>query len=131
MELYEEMKDSITYGDMPEKLPAFVTVWQKQANRICQRRTEKAVQNTGGGICFASARAPPDSAGSIAGYTGPEPMNLSAGKRRISAEEKAKRFVDGRCLYCWGYNHRAAECVAKKKTQMFKAAGAEFTEEGT
>jgi hypothetical protein len=76
----------------------------------------------GGRICFASARALPDSAGSIAGYTGPEPMNLNASKRRISAKEKAKRFVDGRCLYCWGYNHRAAECVAKKKTQMFKAA---------
>jgi hypothetical protein len=34
----------------------------------------------------------------IAGYTGPAPIDISAGKRRISAEESAKRFADGRCL---------------------------------
>ena len=58
-------------------------------------------------------------------------MDLSTGKRRISAEERAKTFTDGRCLYCGGFNHRAAECVARKKAQMFKAAGAEIKEVGT
>jgi len=58
-------------------------------------------------------------------------MDLSAGKRRISAEERAKRFADGRCLYCGGFNHRAAECAARKKAQTFKAAGAEVKEVGT
>jgi len=42
-------------------------------------------------------------------------MDLSAGKRRMSAEERVKRFVDGRCLYCGGFNHRVAECAARKK----------------
>jgi len=58
-------------------------------------------------------------------------MDLSAGKRRILAEERAKRFADGRCLYCGGFNHRAAECAARKKTQTFKASGAEVKEVGT
>jgi hypothetical protein len=58
-------------------------------------------------------------------------MDLSAGKRRISAEERAKRFADGWCLYCGGFNHRAAECVARKKAQTFKASGAEVKEVGT
>ena len=34
MGLSEEMKDSFMYSDMPEGLPAFVTVSQKQDNQI-------------------------------------------------------------------------------------------------
>jgi hypothetical protein len=138
MGLSEEMKDSFTYSDMPEELPAFVTVCQKRDNQIRQRRAEKAAQNKGSRIGFASPRPPPAPkapetapAGTIAGYTGPAPMDLSAGKRRISAEERAKRFADGRCLYCGGFNHRAAECAARKKAQTFKASGAEVKEVGT
>jgi hypothetical protein len=58
-------------------------------------------------------------------------MDLRAGKRRISAEERLKRFVDERCLYCGGFNHRAAECAARKKAQTFKMAGAEVKEAKT
>jgi len=119
MGLSEEMKDSFTYSDMPEELPAFVTVCQKRDNHIRQRRVEKAVQNNRSGIGFASSRPRPTPkapetapAGTVAGYSGPAPMDLSAGKRRISAEERAKRFANGRCLYCGGFNHRAAECAA-------------------
>jgi len=136
--LSEEMKDSFTYSDMPEELPAFVTVCQKRDNQIRQRRSEKAAQNKGSVIGFTSSRPPPAPktpetapAGTVAGYTGPAPMDFSAGKRRISAEERAKRFADGRCFYCGGFNHRAAECAARKKAQTFKAAGAEVKEVGT
>ena len=138
MGLSEEMKDSFTYSDMPDELAAFVTVCQKRDNQIRQRRAENAAQNKGRGIRFASSRPPPTPkapetapAGTVAGYTGPAPMDLSAGKRRISAEERAKRFADGRCLYCGGFNHRAAECAARKKAQTFMAAGAEVKEVGT
>jgi hypothetical protein len=58
-------------------------------------------------------------------------MDLSASKRKISAEERAKRFADRRCLYCGGFNHRAVECAARKKARMFKAARAEVKEVGT
>jgi len=59
------------------------------------------------------------------------PLYFSAAKRRISAEERAKRFADGRCLYCGGFNHRAADCAARKKAQMLKVAGAEIKNVGT
>jgi len=36
MELSEEMKHSFTYSDMPEELPAFMTVCQKWDNQIRQ-----------------------------------------------------------------------------------------------
>ena len=137
--LSEEMKESFMYSDMPEELPAFVTVCQKRDNQIRQRCAEKVVQNKGGGTGFASCPGPPAPpkdhprvpAGTVVRYTGPASMDLSAGRKRISAEERAKRFTDGRCLYCGGFNHRAAECAARKKAQTIKAAGAEVKEVGT
>ena len=95
------------------------------------------VQNKGGGVGFASPRPfPPRAtetapAGTVAGYTGPAPMDLSTSRRTISTEKRAMRFADGRCLYCGGFNHRAAECAARKKAQTFNAAGAENKEVGT
>jgi len=138
--LFEEMKDSFIHTDMPEELPAFVTLGQKRDNQIRQRKAEKAAQHkrtaSAGSPSAPRAPVPPRApevapAGTVAGYTGPAPMDLSAGKRRISTEERAKRFADGRCLYCGGFNHRAAECAARKKAQTFKAAGAEVKEVGT
>jgi len=58
-------------------------------------------------------------------------MDLSASRRRFAAEVRANRFVGGMCLYCGGFNPRAAECGAKRKTQTFKAAGMEVKEVGT
>jgi len=67
----------------------------------------------------------------VAGYTGPAPLDLSARRRRLSAEERAKRFTDGRCLYCGGFDHRAAECAARKMAQKSMAAGVEVNDVGT
>jgi len=36
--------------------------------------------------------------------------------------------MDGTWLYYGGFNHRAADCAASKKTQRFKAAGTEIKE---
>jgi len=66
--------------------------------------------------------------GTVVGYTGLAPLDLSAGKRKIMVEDKAKRLADGRFLYSGGFNHRAANCAARKKALMFKAGGAEVKE---
>jgi len=139
MGLSEEMKDSFTYSHMPEELPAFVTVCQKWDPQIRQRCGEKVAQNPGGGTGFTSSPRPPDPpkdpagapGGTVAGYSGPAPMNLSAGRRKISAEERAKRFTDGRCLYIGRFNHRAVDRAARRKAQTFKAAVAEVEEVGS
>jgi len=132
--LSEEMKDSFIHTDMPDELPAFVTLCQKRDNQIRQRKAEKAAQHRWttsiGSPSAPRAPVPPKTseaapAGSVAGYTGPAPMDLSAGRRRISDEERAKRFADGWCLYCGGFNHRAVDCAVRKKARPFKAAGAE------
>jgi len=51
-------------------------------------------------------------ASSVASYTGQAPMVHTACKRRIAVDEWDKRFADGRCLHCGGFNHTAAECAA-------------------
>lgn len=87
-------------------------------------------------MCFTSSPeplTPPKNpavapGGMVAGFTGPVPMYVGAGKRRISAEEMAKRFGDGRYLYCRGFNFRVAECTAWKNTQMFGAGGEEVAD---
>jgi len=43
-------------------------------------------------------------------------------------EERGKRFADGRCVYCSGCNHSAAECTARKRIQMLMAAIAQVKE---
>jgi len=134
------MKDSFIHTDMPDDLPAFVTLCQKRDNQIRQRKAEKAAQqkrtSSVGSPSAPRAPAPPKTpeatqAGTVAGYTGPAPMDVSAGRRRISDEERAKRFADGRCLYCGGFNHRAVDCAVRKKARPFKTAGAEVKEVGT
>jgi len=133
----EEMKDSFIHTDMLDELPAFVTLCQKRDNQIPQRKAERAAQHkwtpSVGSPSPPRAPAPPKApevapAGTVPGYTGPAPMALSAGRRRISDEERAKSFADGRCFYCGGFNHRAVDCAVRKKARLFKAAGAEVKE---
>jgi hypothetical protein len=135
--LSEEMKDSFIHTDMPDDLPAFLMLCQKQDNQIRQCKAEKAAQHKWtssiGSPSAPRAPAPPKApeaapVGTVAGYTGPAPMDLSAGRRRISDEERAKRLANGRCLYCGGFNHRAVDCAVRKKARPFKAAGAEVME---
>jgi hypothetical protein len=135
--LSEEMMDSFIHTNMPDELPAFITLCQKRDNQIRQRKEEKAAHHkwTSSTGSPSAPRAPvppktPESvpAGTVAGYTGPAPKDLTAGTRRISDEDRAKRFADGRCLYCGGFNHKAVDCAVRKKARLFKAAGAEVKE---
>jgi len=83
----QELKDSLTYSDKPEELPAIVTLCQKRDNQIPQRWAIKGALKTAGGVGLANSPRPPidqnnpaaDPAGSVTGYTGPAPMDLSAG----------------------------------------------------
>ena len=138
MGLLDEVKDPFTYSNAPDKHPAFVTICKKWDIQVWQQWAENAVQNKGGTGFTSSSRpwsATNDStaalAGLVAAYTGQAPMNGSAGKRMISAEDIARRFADGRCLSCGEFNHRAAQCAARKKAQTFKVAGAEEEQVGT
>jgi len=137
--LSEELKDFFIHTDMPDDLPVFGTLCQKRDNQIRQGRGEKAAQHKWTGLTGSSTTpkvpTPPTApemspAETISGYTELVPMDLCTGRRRISDGDRAKRFADGRCLYCGGFNHRAVDCAVRKKARLFKAAGAEVKEAG-
>jgi hypothetical protein len=88
--LSEEMKDYFIHTDMPEDLPAFVTLCQKRDNQIRQRKAEIAAQHKWTPPSTTKPPPPPPAsrapeaapAGTVAGYTGPAPMDLSAGRSK-------------------------------------------------
>ena len=51
------------------------------------------------------------------------PMDLSASRRKLSEQERAARLREGRCLYCGGLGHMAAQCPNKSRNP-FRAAAA-------
>jgi hypothetical protein len=121
--LSEEMKDSIIHTDMPEDLSAFVTLFQKRDNQIRQRKAEKAAQYKWTPPSMTKPSSPPPASNApetapaeiVTSYTGPAPTDLSAGRRKITDEERQKRFAEGRCLYCGGFNHRAVDSAVRKR----------------
>ena len=107
MGLSEDMKYSMRYSNVPEELPVFVTVCQKRYYQIRQQRVEKAAKNKGGWTGFASSAgplAPPKDpagapAGTVAGYTGPAPMDPSAGRRRTPRKTGRRGLLmEGVCI---------------------------------
>jgi len=120
--LSEELKDFFTYRSMPKENPVFMTVSQMREEQIRQRWAEKAAQIRVGTLGFYSSKDIPwvktprtASVGTVAGYPGPALMDLGTSRRRISAEERAHSFPDGRGLYCGGFNLRADEGFGKKQ----------------
>jgi len=55
--------------------------------------------------------------------TAPDPMDLSAAKKKLSEQEHTARLRQGRCLYCGGMGHMATQCPNKSRN-LFHAAAA-------
>jgi len=55
--------------------------------------------------------------------TAPGPMDLSVSRKKLSEQESAARPREGRCLYCGGLGHMAAQCPNKSRNP-FRAAAA-------
>jgi hypothetical protein len=134
--LSDEMKDSIIHTDMPEDLPAFLTLCQKRDNQIRQRKAEIAAQHKWTPPSTTKPPPPPPAsrapeaapAGTVAGYNGPAPMDLGAGRRKLSDEERQKRLAKGRCAYYVGFSHRAVDSAVRKNARTFRVAGVEVEE---
>ena len=47
---------------------------------------------------------------STSSCTAPGPMDLSANRPRLTAEERAKRMAEGRCYRCGGVRHMVRQC---------------------
>jgi hypothetical protein len=119
--LSNELKDSLTHADIPDKMVDFVKMCSKRDSQIRARLAEKKSARTEGNKKSDNTNnttsAPDDlAAGTVAGYHGPALMDLSAMKGRKITPEERKRRREGRlCMYCGDASHFAASCPRKLK----------------
>jgi hypothetical protein len=76
--------------------------------RVDYKKPDNAINTT------SAPEALPE--GTVAGYYGPAPMDLSAlTGRKIIPEERKRRREGGLCMYCGDSRHFAASCPRKLK----------------
>jgi hypothetical protein len=93
-----ELKDSLQHAEMPDNIVDLVTMCSKRESQIRPRAAEKKSGPRESGYkkpdnAVNTSSAPEASpAGTVAGYYGPTPMDLSALKgRKITPEERKRR----------------------------------------
>jgi len=133
------MKYSHLYYTRHDKQPLIIVKCQQQESEISLCKKVNSTERSWSGIRFVLSTLPLSpladhiaAAGRIvAGYTEQQPMHLSVRKRKISAEDMAECFAEGRYLYSGEFNLRVVNCMARKKAQIFEVDGAEVEELGT
>ena len=119
--LSNELKDSLQHIEEPESIVEFVKLCSKRDSQLRRRAAEKKSgrwegykkSDTTTNTTSAPEAAP---AGTVAGYHGPAPMDLSAVKgKKITPEERKRRREGGLCMYCGDSRHFAASCPRKLK----------------
>jgi hypothetical protein len=119
--LSNELKDSLTHADIPENIVDFVKMCSERDLQIRARLAAKKSGRWDGSRKSDNASnttsAPNVSpAGTVAGYHGPAPMDLSpVNGRKNKPEERKRRREGGLCMYCGDARHFAASCPRKLK----------------
>ena len=126
--LNNEIKDALICTPTPTDFPAFVSLLQRLDTSIrarSQERSRAAPRDSWSRQPAAtpSASTPaPAPAAAPASY-GPAAMDLSAGRRTLTQEQRNKRMAEGRCLYCGGSGHMARLCPNKRPLRGAVAEG--------
>lgn len=128
--LNNELKDALIYAPAPADFPGFVSLLQRMDTSIRARNQERSrntPRESWSRQPAATPSAPVPAPVAAPANFGPAPMDLSAGRRTLTQEEKNQRMAEGRCLYCGGLGHMARNCPNKRP---LRAAAAEVQTPG-
>ena len=135
--LSNELKDSLQHTEIPEDLVEFVKLCSKRDSQIRARTDERKSGRWEGGYKkpdpTTNTTSAPETApaGTVAGYHGHAPMDLSAVKgRKITPEERKRRREGGLCMYCGDSRHFAASCPRKLKAASGQVEVTPFRDSG-
>ena len=110
-----------------ETIAAFVTLYNKLDTKHCTLQGNSRLHNPRSQAPKHTLQATPGSAtesATTSSGTAPGPMDLSANRRRLSPEERARRLAEGRCYRCGGMGHMARACPLGQQQKPMRAAEA-------
>ena len=115
--LSTEIKDAMVLtSDIPSKFSEYATFLQRLDNRIKAREAEKKGRPTPCTTALARSTPSQSPTSPVAPVSSrmTDPMDLSEGRRGpLSQEEKAKRIMEGCCIYCGGLGHTVCTCTIR------------------
>jgi len=113
--LSAELKDALVTLDTPDELDQYIILLKRVDNQIRARAAERKGSSstwrspTTTTITTPKPATPPTNTTTATG-TQAGPMDLSAGRRRLSQAQREDRMRRGQCFYCGGANHMARQC---------------------
>ena len=73
----------------------------------------------------------PHATSSNLGNYSPAPMDLSAGKKKLTNKKRMRRVQQGLCLYCRGVEHMAKNCPSLAKNRTLQGAATNISAPAT
>ena len=119
--------DLVMVDKEPETIAALLALYNKLDTKHCALQGNSRSHDSRSQAPKHTLQATPASATETAATSSgiaPGPMDLSANRRPLSPEERARRLAKGRCYRCGEMSHMAQACPLSQQQKPMRAAEA-------